>query len=73
METGVEATELSEVDLRRELRHLHETRNGTFLHGASDALEEHTRRMFELEQEYLRRHPEREVDPRRTREGARAG
>ncbi|MGJ7907357.1 DUF6158 family protein [Actinopolyspora sp. H202] len=73
METGVEATELSEVDLRRELRHLHETRNETFLHGSSDALEEHTRRTFELEQEYLRRHPEREVDPRRTREGARAG
>ncbi|KGI79575.1 hypothetical protein IL38_22955 [Actinopolyspora erythraea] len=73
METGVEASELSEVDLRRELRHLHETRNETFLHGSSDALEEHTRRTFELEQEYLRRHPEREVDPRRTREGARAG
>ncbi|NYH80003.1 hypothetical protein FHR84_003352 [Actinopolyspora biskrensis] len=71
METGIEAAELSEDALRRELRHLHETRNETFLHGSSDALEEHTRRTFELEREYLRRHPEREVDPRRTREGAR--
>lgn len=71
METGIEAVELSEDALRRELRHLHETRNDTFLHGSADALEEHTRRTFELEQEYLRRHPEREVDPRRTRQGAR--
>ncbi|SDR20420.1 MULTISPECIES: DUF6158 family protein [Actinopolyspora] len=71
METGIEAAELSEDALRRELRHLHETRNETFLHGSADALEEHTRRTFELEQEYLRRHPEREVNPRRTREGAR--
>lgn len=71
METGIEAVELSEDDLRRELRHLHETRHDTFLHGSADALEEHTKRTFELEQEYLRRHPEREVDPRRTREGAR--
>jgi hypothetical protein len=28
--------------------------------------------MHELEDEYVRRHPEREVDPDRTREGARA-
>jgi hypothetical protein len=68
---GVPTTELTEEDLRRELRHVHETRHETFLHGSPDALAAHTRRMGELEGEYLRRHPEREVDPDRLREGAR--
>lgn len=71
--TGIDPAELSELDLRRELEHLHTTRHATFLHGAPDALREHTARTFELEQEYLRRHPDRDVDPRRTRAGARAG
>jgi len=69
--SGIPGSELSEQVLLRELAHLHSTRHDTFLHGAPDALREHTARTFELEQEYLRRHPEREVDPRRTREGAR--
>jgi len=68
---GVQASELSEDDLRRELAHVHETRHTTFLHGSQDALEAHTRRMGELESEYLRRHPEREIDPDRLRAGAR--
>ena len=68
---GVPASGLSEDDLRRELAHLHETRHTTFLHGSPDALQAHTRRMDELEAEYLRRHPEREVDPDRLRSGAR--
>lgn len=71
MDTGIDAAELSEEVLMRELKHLHATRNETFLHGSPDSLREHTRRTFELEQEYLRRHPERDVDPRRTRTGAR--
>jgi hypothetical protein len=71
MSTGIPGRELAEEDLLRELQHLHETRHDTFLHGSPDALREHTARTFELEQEYLRRHPDREVDPRRTREGAR--
>jgi hypothetical protein len=69
---GVPPAELAEVDLLRELRHLHETRHGTFLHGSGDALRTHTRRMAELEDEYLRRHPEREIDPDRLRPGPRA-
>ncbi|GAB3285009.1 DUF6158 family protein [Parasphingorhabdus pacifica] len=73
MSSGVLAGDLSEADLTRELEHLHATRNETFLHGSPDALREHTARTFELEQEYLRRHPERDVDPRRTRAGARGG
>ncbi|MBK0869939.1 MAG: hypothetical protein IJH84_03685 [Saccharopolyspora sp.] len=71
--TGVPGHRLQEQDLLRELARLHSTRHDTFLHGAPDALREHTAREFELEQEYLRRHPDREVDPRRTREGARGG
>ena len=69
--SGVSPEDLAETDLIRELEHLHRTRHDTFLHGAPDALREHTSRSAELEQEYLRRHPERDVDPARTRAGAR--
>src|SRR5918911_817820 len=57
--TGIPPTDLSDDDLERELAHLHETRHETFLNGTEDALETHTRRMLELEQEYLRRFPDR--------------
>ncbi|MCX2731037.1 DUF6158 family protein [Saccharopolyspora sp. NFXS83] len=73
MSTGVPGTDLTEQDLLREIEQLHVTRNETFLHGSHDALREHTARSFALEQEYLRRHPDRDVDPRRTRAGARGG
>lgn len=69
--SGISPAGLAEVDLCRELEHLHRTRHETFLHGSPDALREHTSRTAELEQEYLHRHPEREVDPARTRSGAR--
>ncbi|MGH3810010.1 MAG: DUF6158 family protein [Pseudonocardiaceae bacterium] len=68
---GVPPENLAETDLLRELERLHTTRHGTFLHGAPDALREHSSRTAQLEEEYLRRHPEREVDPARTRSGAR--
>ena len=64
---GVPAELLSAQDLCRELAHLHRTRHDTFLHGSAQALAHHTQRMNELEVEYLRRYPEREVDPRRLR------
>ena len=69
--TGVRASQLSDDDLERELRHLHETRHDTFLHGSEDALAFHTTRTGDLEQEYLRRNPDRVPDARRTRHGAR--
>jgi Family of unknown function (DUF6158) len=69
--SGVPPENLAETDLLRELEHLHTTRHSTFLHGAPDALREHSNRTAQLEEEYLRRHPEREVDPARTRSGAR--
>ena len=68
---GVGAGDLSDEDLRRELLSLHETRNTTLMHGSDDALATHTDRTQELEAEYLRRWPKREVDPQRMREGAR--
>jgi hypothetical protein len=69
--SGVSPQDLAEADLIRELAHLHRTRHDTFLHGSPDALREHSIRGAELEREYLRRHPERDVDPARTRTGAR--
>lgn len=70
-QAGVPAGELPDPDLLRELKQLHDTRHETFLHGSGDALAMHTARQVEMEAEYLRRHPEREVDPNRLRSGAR--
>lgn len=64
---GVDPTVLADEDLMRELASLHDTRHDTLRHGSDDALENHNRRMYELESEYLRRHPQREVDPARLR------
>lgn len=69
--TGVPAHQLTDEALERELLHLHETRNDTFLHGSEDALAFHTQRMEALEQDYLRRNPDRVPDARRTRHGSR--
>ena len=69
--TGVPAPQLSDEALERELKHLHETRHDTFLHGSEDALQFHTSRTQELEQDYLRRNPDRVIDARRTRAGSR--
>ena len=69
--TGIPPTALTDEDLERELKHLHETRNDTFLHGSEDALAFHTLRTTDLEGEYLRRNPDRVIDARRTRHGSR--
>lgn len=66
---GVDPTQLDADDLLRELQSLHDTRHETFRHGSDDALENHNRRLLELEREYLRRFPQREVDPARLRAG----
>ncbi|MFB4319008.1 DUF6158 family protein [Actinomadura sp. 21ATH] len=69
---GVEPAVLSDEDLLRELRRLGETRLDALRHASDQALEEHTHRTKQLEDEYLRRMPEREIDPARLREGARS-
>ncbi len=67
---GVDPTQLSDDDLFRELASLHETRHDTLRHGSDAALAHHDRRTAELEGEYLRRFPQREVDPQRLRDPA---
>lgn len=69
---GIDPRELSDADLLKELETIHRTRHETFLHAPEDALAAHSVRMTELEAEYLRRHPDRQITPGRTREGARA-
>jgi len=70
--TGVPADRLSDDDLQRELAELHRTRNDTLRHGSDRALANHTQRQDELESEYLRRFPDREVDADRLRDGRRS-
>ncbi len=70
---GIDASELSDEDLLRELGSLYRTRMDTLRHGSADALTTHLARTSELEAEYLRRWPDREVDPRRLRGGDGAG
>lgn len=67
----VGAADLADDDLIRELTSLHRTRTDALRHGSDDALRIHTERTAALESEYLRRWPQREVDPARTRDGAR--
>jgi hypothetical protein len=68
---GIAPEDLTEDDLLRELASLHRTRHETFLHSSPQALWRHTERTAELEAEYVRRHPEREIQPARLRSGAR--
>jgi len=64
---AIDAQELTDVELLRELESLHRTRHETFLHGPAQALAHHTERTVELENEYLRRFPDRSIDPGRMR------
>jgi len=69
---GVPPEELDEADLLQELASLHRTRHDTFLHASTQALQRHSERTRELELEYLRRHPGRDIHESRLRDGARA-
>ncbi|MFC6882844.1 MULTISPECIES: DUF6158 family protein [Actinomadura] len=71
MTTGIDPGVLDDDDLFRELAHLYDTRLDALRHAADQAFGEHTRRMNQLEAEYLRRYPAREIDPFRLRDGAR--
>lgn len=59
--------DLSDDDLFRELEQLYGTRLDTVRHGSQSALDNSTRRIGELEEEYRHRHPQREVEGRRLR------
>ncbi|WP_424217231.1 DUF6158 family protein (plasmid) [Streptomyces sp. BI20] len=69
---GGAARELDDATLLKELETIHRTRHATFLHGSDRALETHSRRLRELEEEYLSRHPDRAPSGTRTRAGARS-
>ena len=70
---GIDAGQLTDEVLARELATLHATRHETFLEATDDALAAHTKRMLLLESEYLRRYPDRDAPhPLRTRAGSRA-
>jgi hypothetical protein len=56
---GIPARELSDEELERQGVQAHATRHWVFLHGTAEQFRTHTERMLELEQEYLRRHPQR--------------
>ncbi|WP_310376568.1 DUF6158 family protein [Catenuloplanes atrovinosus] len=68
-EIGIDPAELSDEDLTREMASLHRTRLDTLRHASDAALATHLRRTADLETEYLTRHPGREVDPQRLRDG----
>ena len=68
---GVSGGRLDNDDLLRELGELHRTRHDTLRHGSDHALARHDERLAELEGEYRRRFPQREIDPERLRDGAR--
>jgi hypothetical protein len=55
----VPARDLSDEELERQGVHAHAMRHWVFLHGTAEQFRTHTERMLELEQEYLRRHPQR--------------
>lgn len=68
-EPGVDPADLSDDDLIREVASLHRTRLDTLRHASDAALANHLRRTADLETEYLTRHPGREIDPHRLRDG----
>lgn len=69
---GILPTELSDEDVRRELKHLYATRWETLNNGSESSFDTHTRRMHQLEGEFLRRFPAGSTtDPMRTRAGRR--
>lgn len=58
-EHGVPARNLTDAELERQGVQAHATRHWVFLHGTAEQFRTHTHRMLELEQQYLRRHPQR--------------
>ena len=56
---GRPASELGDEELEAQGTQAHATRNWVFLHGSAEQFSRHTRRMLELEEEYVRRFPRR--------------
>jgi len=57
--TGRPASELTDDELEAQGTQAHATRNWVFLHGSAEQFARHTKRMLELEEEYVLRFPRR--------------
>lgn len=55
----VPARELSDAELEHQGEQAHATRHWVFLYGTAEQFRTRTQRMLQLEQKYLRRHPQR--------------
>jgi len=62
MSEGIPGADLSDEDLERELRHVHEKRHDIFVEGTVDQLRNHGLRTAELERAYLERFADRVKD-----------
>ena len=62
MSEGIPGSDLSDDDLERELRHVHEKRHDIFVDGTAEQLRNHSVRAQELEQAYLERFADRVKD-----------
>jgi hypothetical protein len=62
MTEGIPASDLTDDDLDRELRHLHEKRQDIFVDGTVDQWRNHVLRTDELERAYLDRFADRVKD-----------
>jgi|tagenome__1003787_1003787.scaffolds.fasta_scaffold19089933_2 hypothetical protein len=62
MSEGIPGAELSDEDLERELRHVHEKRHDILVEGTADQWRNHERRTAELERAYLERFADRVKD-----------
>jgi Family of unknown function (DUF6158) len=71
MTDGVDPAQLDDEALLRELEQLYRTRLDTLRHGSDQAVRHSGERLNVLEAEYVRRRPEREVEPDRLRSGVR--
>jgi hypothetical protein len=62
MTQGIPASDLSDEDLERELRHVHEKRHDIFVDGTADQWRNLVLRTDELERAYLERFADRVKD-----------
>ena len=71
MTDGTDPARLDDEALLHELEQLYQTRLDTLRHGSQQAVRHSGERLNELEAEYVRRRPEREVEAGRLRSGVR--
>lgn len=73
MNFGISGTDLTDEDLERELRHVHEKRHDILMTGPADALANNISRTLELESAYLQRFRDRVPEADAKLEALKAG